>query len=141
MRDYILQTDKYMIKLKYGNTNTYFIGGLLIDTDYAGTLPSFYKALKAAGISIPVMIGGATTSELHTALKIATEYDGAVVWLKDAAQNVVVAQQLLDPLTRDTYTSQLKERQAALRKSYTKAQPQLLSLEEARQRKGGRSQA
>lgn len=99
------------------------------------------KALKAAGISIPVMIGGATTSELHTALKIATEYDGAVVWLKDAAQNVVVAQQLLDPLTRDTYTSQLKERQATLRKSYTKAQPQLLSLEEARQRKGGRSQA
>lgn len=41
-----------MIKLKYGNTNTYFIGGLLIDTDYAGTLPSFYKALKAAGITV-----------------------------------------------------------------------------------------
>lgn len=45
-----------MDKLKYGNTNTFFIrgdqGGLLIDTDYAGTLPAFYKAMKNAGIRI-----------------------------------------------------------------------------------------
>lgn len=45
-----------MIKLKYGNTNTFFIqgndGGLLIDTDYAGTLPAFYKALKQNGIRV-----------------------------------------------------------------------------------------
>lgn len=44
------------IKLKYGNTNTYFVrgknGGLLIDTDYAGTLPAFYKALKKNNIFI-----------------------------------------------------------------------------------------
>ena len=43
-------------KLKYGNTNTYFVngvnGGLLIDTDYAGTMQAFYKALKRNGISI-----------------------------------------------------------------------------------------
>lgn len=46
-----------VIKLRYGNTNTYFVrgtnGGLLIDTDYAGTLPAFYKALKKSKISIP----------------------------------------------------------------------------------------
>ncbi len=45
-----------MIRLKYGNTNTFFIrsekGGLLIDTDYAGTLPAFYKAIKANGIKV-----------------------------------------------------------------------------------------
>lgn len=44
-----------MIKLKYGNTNTYFMrgtsGGLLIDTDYTGTLPAFYKAIKENNIS------------------------------------------------------------------------------------------
>ncbi len=43
-------------RLKYGNTNTYFVrgisGGLLIDTDYAGTLSTFYKALKENNISI-----------------------------------------------------------------------------------------
>ena len=45
-----------MIKLKYGNTNTFYLpgqrGGLLIDTDYAGTLSAFYKALKRIGIGI-----------------------------------------------------------------------------------------
>ena len=43
-----------MIKLRYGNTNTFYIpgahGGLLVDTDWAGTLPLFFKAIKAAGI-------------------------------------------------------------------------------------------
>ena len=45
-----------MVKLKYGNTNTFFIrgneGGLLLDTDYAGTLTAFYKAIKNADIKI-----------------------------------------------------------------------------------------
>ena len=45
-----------MIKIKYGNTNTFFIqgsrGGLLIDTDYAGTMPIFYKAIKSAGLRV-----------------------------------------------------------------------------------------
>ncbi|MBR4201673.1 MAG: MBL fold metallo-hydrolase [Oscillospiraceae bacterium] len=45
-----------MIKLKYGNTNTFYLagtnGGLLIDTDYAGTLPQFFRAIKAAGIGL-----------------------------------------------------------------------------------------
>lgn len=41
-----------MIKLKYGNTNTFFVDGLLVDTDYAGTLPAFYKALKKNGITV-----------------------------------------------------------------------------------------
>lgn len=47
---------KTMIMLKYGNTNTYYIpgrlGGLLLDTDYAGTLNAFYRALKANGIGL-----------------------------------------------------------------------------------------
>lgn len=43
---------KKPIKLKYGNTNTYFIGGLLIDTDYAGTLPAFYKEIKKNRIAV-----------------------------------------------------------------------------------------
>ena len=45
-----------IVKLKYGNTNTYFIqgseGGLLVDTDYAGTMPGFYRAIKANGIRL-----------------------------------------------------------------------------------------
>lgn len=45
-----------MVRLRYGNTNTYFVrgtnGGLLVDTDYAGTLPLFYKALKKNALSV-----------------------------------------------------------------------------------------
>ncbi len=45
-----------LIKIRYGNTNTYFIkgtgAGLLVDTDFAGTLPAFYKAIKAQGIQV-----------------------------------------------------------------------------------------
>lgn len=48
-----------MIKLRYGNTNTFYIpgsdGGLLIDTDWAGTLPQFFKAIKAAGVEVKVI--------------------------------------------------------------------------------------
>ena len=48
-----------MIKLRYGNTNTFYIsgtdGGLLVDTDWAGTLPQFFKAIKAAGIEMKVI--------------------------------------------------------------------------------------
>ena len=92
-------------------------------------------ALREAGISVPLMIGGATTSDMHTALKIAIEYDGPVVWMKDAAQNVVAAQHLLDPNDKDRYIEQLQTHQAELRESYEQNQPQLLSLEEARKRR------
>ena len=48
-----------MIKLRYGNTNTFYIpgsdGGLLVDTDWAGTLPLFFKAIKTAGIEMKVI--------------------------------------------------------------------------------------
>lgn len=57
-----------MIKLKYGNTNTFFIqgsgGGLLFDTDYAGTLPLFYKALKQNNIGVKD-IGYVLASHYH----------------------------------------------------------------------------
>ena len=92
-------------------------------------------ALREAGISVPLMIGGATTSDMHTALKIAIEYDGPVVWMKDAAQNVVAAQHLLDPNDKANFIEQLQTHQAELRESYEQNQPQLLSLEEARKRK------
>lgn len=93
------------------------------------------QSLKKEGISIPLMIGGATTSELHTALKIAPEYDGPVVWMHDASQNVIAAQKLLDINTYDSYFKELKLQQANLRDNYKRSHSDLVSLEEARQRK------
>ena len=55
------------------------------------------RAMQQAGLHVPLFIGGATTSELHTALKIAPLYDGPVFHVKDAAQNPVLALQLKGP--------------------------------------------
>lgn len=79
------------------------------------------RALKAAGITIPILLGGATTSKLHTALKIAPEYDGPVVWVKDASQMVIVASNLSNPATREHYIETLNAEYAALRTAHGEA--------------------
>jgi 5-methyltetrahydrofolate--homocysteine methyltransferase len=89
--------------------------------------------LEKAHLHIPIMIGGATTSELHVALKIAPVYAGPVVWMKDASQNAIVAQRLM--AEREQYVQQLKNRYARMRESYQNEQQQLLSLQEARNNK------
>ena len=93
-------------------------------------------ALREAGISVPLLIGGATTSAMHTALKIAPVYEGPVVYVKDASQNSGVAAALLNEDTRDAYVARLREEQEALRQEFAqKGQKPLLSLEEARSKR------
>ena len=93
------------------------------------------KEMKAAGLDIPIMIGGATTSQMHVALKIAPVYGGPVVWMKDASQNALAASRLLNANEKERYTSELNEKYQELRDSYGKEQEKLMSLEEARKNK------
>lgn len=93
-------------------------------------------ALCEAGISVPLLIGGATTSAMHTALKIAPAYDGPVVYVKDASQNSGVAAALLSDDTREAYITQLQNEQENLRREFAvREQAPLLSLEEARSKR------
>jgi 5-methyltetrahydrofolate--homocysteine methyltransferase len=87
--------------------------------------------LHRVGLQIPIMIGGATTSALHTALKIAPVYDGPVVHLKDASQNVLVAARLMNPEQKEAYVEALKQEQAELRERNASKQARLVSMEEA----------
>ena len=89
--------------------------------------------LKKAGLDIPIMIGGATTSELHVALKIAPVYGGPVVWMKDASQNALVAARLMNE--EQEVEHELAEKYEHLREQYGQEQAQLSSLEEARKQK------
>jgi 5-methyltetrahydrofolate--homocysteine methyltransferase len=89
--------------------------------------------LKRAGLNIPIMIGGATTSELHVALKIAPVYGGPVVWMKDASQNALVAARLMGD--GQAVEHELSEKYEQLRQDYNQEQQQLVSLEEARKNK------
>ena len=93
------------------------------------------KEMKKAGLDIPIMIGGATTSQLHVALKIAPVYGGPVVWMKDASQNALIAAKLLNDAERQTLTNDLNAKYADLREGYNQEQQKLLSLEEARKNK------
>ena len=80
------------------------------------------RELKAAGISVPLMVGGATTSALHTAVKIAPLYDGAVFHVKDAAQNPLLAMKLLGE-ERDATINALRAEQETLRQQSGSATP------------------
>jgi 5-methyltetrahydrofolate--homocysteine methyltransferase len=90
------------------------------------------EALNRAGITTPVLIGGATTSRLHTAIKIAPLYKGVVVHVSDAAQNPIAAAQLLNPATRDKYAAQLSDDYQQLRQSYLNEAVKLIPLNECR---------
>ena len=65
--------------------------------------------MQKAGMTIPVMIGGATTSKLHTALKIAPHYTYPVIHVTDASQNPVIAAKLLNTAAREIFINELKK--------------------------------
>ena len=91
------------------------------------------KELQRAGLNIPIMIGGATTSELHVALKIAPVYSGPVVWMKDASQNALVAARLMTDESK--MEKELLVKYQHLREDYQQKEEKLVTLEEARKHK------
>ena len=91
--------------------------------------------MRKANLDIPIMIGGATTSQLHVALKIAPVYGGPVVWMKDASQNALVAARLLNAEDARKLRAELDSKYESLRASYNQKQESMLSLEEARKNK------
>ena len=91
--------------------------------------------LERAGLDIPVMIGGATTSKLHTALKIAPVYHAPVVYMKDASQNAPVAARLMNLDLRSTFAEELESEYRELREKNKTKQVKTVSLEEAQKNK------
>ncbi|HWT70803.1 MAG TPA: methionine synthase, partial [Oxalicibacterium sp.] len=88
------------------------------------------------GLKMPLLIGGATTSRAHTAVKIAPNYEGPVVYVPDASRSVSVAQSLLTPEQRDTYIAEIAADYERIREQHAnkKAVP-LLTLAQARANK------
>ena len=73
------------------------------------------KEMQKAGLRIPIIVGGATTSPTHTAVKIAPCYDGPVFHVRDAASNPGLAAKLLDPATRDATIEENRKEQQRIR--------------------------
>ena len=93
------------------------------------------RELQKAGLHIPLLIGGATTSALHTALKIVPAYDAPVVHLKDASQNALAAAKLLNPDLREAYVQEVYANYRKLCERRKQNEVPVISLKEARANK------
>jgi 5-methyltetrahydrofolate--homocysteine methyltransferase len=95
------------------------------------------KEMQRLGMKTPVMIGGATTSKAHTAVKIDPSYDQPVVWVKDASRAVGVAQRLISPELREKFDAELQQEYNEVRERHAgrQAATKWLKLEQARANK------
>jgi 5-methyltetrahydrofolate--homocysteine methyltransferase len=94
------------------------------------------KEMQRTGLHLPLLIGGATTSKAHTAVKIAPAYQEPVVHVLDASRAVGVVSALINPVMKVDFSTKNREEQEKLRVAHaaTRDRKPLLSLEEARER-------
>ncbi|MGZ3775741.1 MAG: methionine synthase, partial [Bdellovibrio sp.] len=95
------------------------------------------EEFQRAGLKIPVLIGGATTSKVHTAVKLDPHYDGAVAHVVDASLVVEVCNKLLSPNTKESFTLDVKVQNKKMREDYQKSvlETESVNLSEARNKK------
>ena len=129
----MVPADQIIKKAKEENVDLIGLSGLI--TPSLQEMVNSVVAFKEAGLNIPVMIGGATTSQLHVALKIAPLYDAPVVWVKDASVNPSIAAVLLNEKERERFCKELDATYEKLRADYKEEQQKVLSLSKARENK------
>jgi 5-methyltetrahydrofolate--homocysteine methyltransferase len=95
------------------------------------------KELTREGFTIPLLIGGATTSRVHTAVKIAPNYGHPTIWVKDASRSVTVASSLLSEDQKDDYVAKVHAEYGEVRERHAnkKSNVRLLSVADARANK------
>ncbi len=95
------------------------------------------KEMQREGMTLPLLIGGATTSRIHTAVKIDPVYDGPVVYVLDASRSVPVASEFINPETSGAFKARIKAEYVNLRKDHASRQQDknYISLIEARKNK------
>ena len=95
------------------------------------------KEMERQGFKTPLLIGGATTSRIHAAVKIAPEYSGSVVHVLDASRSVPVAGNLLSDDRKEEFSAQMKEEYKVLRETHLgkRREKNFVSLQFAREHK------
>jgi 5-methyltetrahydrofolate--homocysteine methyltransferase len=122
-------------KAKEINADIIGLSGLI--TPSLDEMVHFAKEMEREGFTIPLIIGGATTSRIHAAVKVAPNYSGPAIHVLDASRSVTVCSTLMNPETKDDYVAGIraeydKAREAHLNKRSDK---RFKSLEEARANK------
>jgi len=128
----MVPTEKILEAAINENVDVIGLSGLI--TPSLEEMVNFAKTLKEKNLSIPVMIGGATTSKVHTAVKVATEYDSPIVHVKDASLSAGVATQLAN--NNAEFFESVKKEYTQLREIHSgRKHKEYISLEEARANK------
>jgi len=114
--------------------NAHIIGVSGLITPSLDEMVHVAKEMQRRKLTLPLLIGGATTSRAHTAVKIDQQYDEPVVHVKDASRAVGVAQNLVSPGKKEAYVKQLREDYEKVRERHTGKQQKInwLTIEEAR---------
>ncbi|HFD79507.1 MAG TPA: methionine synthase [Gammaproteobacteria bacterium] len=122
-------------KARYHDVDIIGLSGLI--TPSLDEMSHVAKEMQRQGFTIPLMIGGATTSRVHTAVKIQPGYEGTTVYVKDASRAVGVAQNLLSEEFSESFTRELREEYDKVREQHGNKQrrTEWLSLAEARANK------
>lgn len=122
-------------KAKAFNVDVIGLSGLITPSLHEMTL--VVKEAQKASLNIPIMVGGAATSALHTALKIAPEYENVVIHTKDASQAARKAIEITTEKSKNIQFTEIRKTQSKLREEYKKQQTKnkLTPLKESRENK------
>uniref|UniRef100_A0A0N5C7E0 Methionine synthase n=1 Tax=Strongyloides papillosus TaxID=174720 RepID=A0A0N5C7E0_STREA len=114
-----------------------FIGASGLITPSLDEMVHLAKEMQRHNLKIPLLVGGATTSKTHTAVKIDHKYDGPVVHCLDASRSVVVASALMDDKVREEFLEDLEEDYDSIREEYYESlrERRFITLKDARERK------
>jgi 5-methyltetrahydrofolate--homocysteine methyltransferase len=127
----MVPAQKILDAAKEHNADIIGLSGLI--TPSLDEMVNFAVEMEREGLEIPLLIGGATTSRAHTAVKVSPRRSGPVVWVKDASRSVPVAAALLDDKQRPALLEATETDYAALRERHAqKSERPMLTLEKAR---------
>ncbi|MGI9220214.1 MAG: methionine synthase [Woeseiaceae bacterium] len=131
----MVSCEKILETAKRENAEIIGLSGLI--TPSLDEMVHVASEMQRLNFELPLLIGGATTSPAHTAVKIEPKYEGPVLYVKDASRSVGVAQALIEPGTRDALVSKARKDNERRREQHSKKKrlaPQL-SITDARQRR------
>ena len=131
----MVPADKILQAAKDNEADLIGLSGLI--TPSLDEMVHVAKEMKRINLDIPLMIGGATTSRLHTAVRIAPEFDNGVVHVLDASRSVTVAGSLLNKEIKAGFLAEIKKEYDKLKKDFgnKRSAKTLLSFKEAQQNK------
>lgn len=131
----MVETQDILDKAKEEEVDCIGVSGLI--TPSLDIMVEVAQEMEKQGFTIPLLIGGATTSKIHTAVKIDPHYNGCVIHVLDASRSVPVASQLISKKTHDDYKKQTKEEYAKMREDHASRQKKksYTPLEKARENK------